>query len=133
MKRLTFEGNFCDIAMCCEVPGGSFCDDGACSQRKTWERLKAIEDVLGIEYDLDRIRGLVMAEQDGRLVVLPCRENIELERDGYTFTADHWNHSLTAFRDAPETNSGKQVALFSIAEVTVALAGKDGAKADKDV
>lgn len=133
MKRLTFEGDFCDIAMCCEVPGGSFCDDGACSQRKTWERLKAIEDVLGIEYDLDRIRGLVMAEQDGRLLVLPCRENIELERNGYTFKADHWNHSLTAFRDAPETNSGKQVALFSISEATVALAGKGGAKSDKDV
>ena len=30
MKRLTFEGNFCDIAMCGEVPGGSFCEDGAC-------------------------------------------------------------------------------------------------------
>lgn len=133
MKRLTFEGNFCDIAMCGDVPGGSFCDDGACSQRKTWERLKDIEDVLGIEYDLDRLRGLVKAEQAGRLVVLPCGENIELERDGYTFKADHWNHSLTAFRNAPETPSGKQVALFSIAEVTVALAGKGGANADKDV
>lgn len=132
MKRLTFDGNFCDIAMCGEVPGGSFCDDGACSQRKTWERLKAIEDVLGIEYDLDRIRGLVMAEQDGRLVVLPCGENVELERDGCTFKADHWNHSLTAFRDAPETASGKKVALFSIAEATVALVGKGGAKTVKD-
>lgn len=133
MKRLTFEGNFCDIAMCCEIPGGSFCDDGACSQRKTWERLKDIEDVLGIEYDLDRLRGLVMAEQDGRLVVLPCGENVELERDGCIFKADHWNHSLTAFRDAPETNSGRQVALFSVAEATVALVGKGGANADKDV
>lgn len=133
MKRLTFEGNFCDIAMCCEVPGGSFCDDGACSQRKTWERLKVIEDVLGISYDLDRLRELVKSDQDGRLVVLPCGEDAVLVRNGYTFKADHWNHSLTAFRDAPETNSGKQVALFSIAEVTVALAGKGGAKADKDV
>ena len=40
--------------------------------------------------------------------------------------------SLTAFRDAPETPSGKQVALFSIAEATVALAGKGGAKTVKD-
>ena len=66
MKRLTFEGNFCDIAMCGEVRGGSFCEDGDCSQRKTWERLKAIEDILcdsvgdndpdaEDEYDLDRL------------------------------------------------------------------------------
>lgn len=46
--------------------------------------------------------------------------------------AVHWNHSLTAFRDAPETNSGKQVALFSIAEATVALVGKGGVKTVKD-
>lgn len=51
MPRLTFEGNFCDIAMCRENP----CPyNWMCSQRQTWERLKAYED----------------AEQDGRLVVL---------------------------------------------------------------
>lgn len=33
MKRLTFEGNFCDIAQCAETRGGSFCEDGACSPR----------------------------------------------------------------------------------------------------
>lgn len=51
MERITFEGNFCDIAMCRENP----CPyNGMCSQRKTWERLKKYED----------------AEQAGRLVVL---------------------------------------------------------------
>lgn len=41
MERLTFEGNFCDIAQCRELP----CPyNGACSQRKVWERLKAYED-----------------------------------------------------------------------------------------
>ena len=55
MERLTFEGNFCDIAMCGEAPGGSFCEDGTCSQKKTWERLKYYEDL----------------EAEGRLVVLP--------------------------------------------------------------
>lgn len=44
MERLTFEGNFCDIAQCAEIPGGSFCESGSCSQKKTWERLKAYED-----------------------------------------------------------------------------------------
>lgn len=57
MERLTFEGNFCDIAMCTELRYGSYCEDGACSQRKVWERLKAYED----------------AEAEGRLVVLPCK------------------------------------------------------------
>ena len=44
MERLTFEGNFCDIAQCDCVRGGSFCEDGYCSQRKVWERLKKYED-----------------------------------------------------------------------------------------
>lgn len=44
MERLTFDGNFCDIAQCQEVPGGSICENGSCSQRKVWERLKAYED-----------------------------------------------------------------------------------------
>ena len=43
--RITFEGNFCDIAQCLETPGGSFCEDGYCSQRKVWERLKYFEDM----------------------------------------------------------------------------------------
>ena len=107
MPRLTFEGNFCDIAMCRENP----CPyNGMCSQRQTWERLKEYED----------------AEQDGSLVVLPCGEDAELERDGHRFIVDHWNHTLTAFRDAPENKSGKQVALFSIKEAESALAQKGG-------
>lgn len=44
MDRLTFDGLFCDIAQCSDTPGGSFCEDGMCSQRATWERLKAYED-----------------------------------------------------------------------------------------
>jgi hypothetical protein len=44
MERLTFEGLFCDIAQCSETPGGSFCEDGMCSQRRVWEQLKAYED-----------------------------------------------------------------------------------------
>ena len=42
--RLTFDGNFCDIAQCREERWGKYCPDGACSQRKVWERLKAYED-----------------------------------------------------------------------------------------
>lgn len=44
MERLTFDGNFCDISLCESVPGGSYCENGNCSQREVWERLKAYED-----------------------------------------------------------------------------------------
>ena len=73
--------------------------------------------------DADHIRELVQAEQDGRLLVLPCGTDVELVRDGYTFKADHWNHTLTAFRDEPKNKSGKQVALFSTKEAEAALKG----------
>ena len=64
VERLTFEGNFCDIAMCNEVRGGSFCENGDCSQRKIWERLKVIEDILVDEYDLDRLHELANADKE---------------------------------------------------------------------
>ena len=93
MERMTFEGNFCDIAQCRELP----CPyNGACSQRKVWERLKAYEDtglepesvealklsMMGkaiseiTEFDglpIDRLRELAEADKEGRLVVLPCK------------------------------------------------------------
>lgn len=93
MERLTFEGNFCDIAQCRELP----CPyNGECSQRKVWERLKAYEDT-GLEPEsvealklsmmgkaiseitefnglpIDRLRELAGADKDGRVVVLPCK------------------------------------------------------------
>lgn len=62
MERLTFEGNFCEISRCeGEYRMTSECAEGACSQRKVWERLKEYED----------------AEEQGRLVVLPCKELFE--------------------------------------------------------
>lgn len=88
MKRLTFEGNFCDISRCQNTPGGSFCESGACSQRKVWERLKEYEDTglspqacveareieAGLsaeDYSIHRMVELMRADKDGRLVVLP--------------------------------------------------------------
>lgn len=89
MERLTFEGNFCDIAQCKEIP----CPyNGECSQRKVWERLKAYEDThmmpsdvtsmrmdmaiiaaLFNGVDVDRMKELAEADKDGRVVVLPCK------------------------------------------------------------
>lgn len=87
MDRLTFEGDFCTIAMCQENP----CPyDNSCTQREVWERLKAYEDT-GLEPEtcaeykkfedeavskgvtFKRIIELMEAEKDGRLVVLPCK------------------------------------------------------------
>lgn len=94
MKRLTFDGNFCVIAMCMLTPGGSYCEDGACSQRKAWERLKAIEDILGDEYDLDRLSVMVnqcmtMREEVAQRFALTAkmpldrlRELVEADRSG---------------------------------------------------
>lgn len=93
MERLTFDGNFCDIAQCRELP----CQHGGnCSQKQVWERLKAYEHTgLGPEeverskleieagcvkaiartygIDINRLRKLAEADKDGRLVVLPCK------------------------------------------------------------
>ena len=86
MERLTFDGNFCDIAQCTSTPGGSFCENGSCSARKVWERLKAYEDT-GLEpamcanyktfedeaiskgVPFKRIVALMEADRAGRLVV----------------------------------------------------------------
>nr|DAH50913.1 MAG TPA: hypothetical protein [Caudoviricetes sp.] len=61
MERMTFEGNFCDIAQCREIP----CPyNGACSHSEI------------MEFDglpIDRLRELAEADKEGRLVVPPCR------------------------------------------------------------
>ena len=43
------------------------------SVEKVYNRLKKIEDILGDEYDLDRLRELAEADREGRCVVLPCK------------------------------------------------------------
>ena len=37
-------------------------------------RLSKIEDILGDEYDLDRLKELVQADKEGRCQVIPCKE-----------------------------------------------------------
>lgn len=96
MDRLTFDGNFCDIAQCREMP----CPHGGnCTQRKVWEKLKAYED-LGLdpeEYEralsadimvrvaavalgvpAEALRDMVELGKAGRLMVLPCKAGDEL-------------------------------------------------------
>ena len=87
MERLTFEGNFCDIAQCRELP----CPyDGNCTQKQVWERLKAYEDsrlspqacaeareieetLSGYDYSISRMVELMKADVEGRVLILPCK------------------------------------------------------------
>lgn len=43
------------------------------SMRELYYRLSQIEDILGDEYDLDRLRELAEADREGRCVALPCK------------------------------------------------------------
>ena len=43
------------------------------AKESVMSRLAAIEDILGDEYDLDRLRELAQADRDGRCVVLPAK------------------------------------------------------------
>lgn len=53
------------------------------SSRETFQtvcdRLGTIEDILGDDYDLDRLRELVEADRAGRCVVLPCEEDERID------------------------------------------------------
>jgi hypothetical protein len=95
MERLTFDGNFCDIAQCRTIPCPC---NNACTQKQVWERLKAYEDT-GLtpercaefaradaegryivmrdakQEGVARLRELAEADRDGRLVVLEKGEN----------------------------------------------------------
>ncbi len=93
MDRLTFDGNFCEIAQCREL---SCPHNSNCTQRKVWEKLKAYEDtgltpeevndaVVGAKLmakakvvsafgvAAERLRELAEADKEGRLMVLPCK------------------------------------------------------------
>ena len=140
MERLTFEGNFCEIARC----GYPTCPykDG-CSQKQVWERMKQYEDtglspekvfwmkeVVEAAFDndtsrIERAHNLHVADKEGRVTILPCRgdADIVLMRNGVAFKPDHWNIHLTTFAENQPTPSGKQVALFDLREVRELIEG----------
>ena len=127
MERLTFDGNFCDIAQCRELP----CQHGGnCSQKQVWERLKEYEDTVlsptGLEhaaeienglnesgYSMERWAELIKADKEERVIVLPavryCEQygwqNITWD-EKYGVCAGSWNtreeaeKALEAMKDA---------------------------------
>ena len=65
MKRLTIR------------EGGEASPANGLSSGVLWEivdHLAAIEDILGDEYDLDKLMELVQAKRKGRCIVLPCKK-----------------------------------------------------------
>ena len=160
MARITFEGNFCDISMCRENP----CPyNGMCSQRQTWERLKEYEDtgfdpeeiadfmkrweqtveIGGMlkKYCIDHIRDLLHAEQDGRLVVLPCKVGDHVWADGreaivvwfFGYKTERYLHAQffdnAEYTDIPFYEIGKTVFLTS-EEAEAALEQEGGTHED---
>ena len=58
----------CEYKECGSTSGCENCIHG-----RYKDRLAAIEDILGDEYDLDELREMVQAKREGRCVVLPCK------------------------------------------------------------
>ena len=112
MERLTYDfalgGNHCwqvkgaDNLECrevCERQG----DDGCktCPIAKAFDRLAAIEDILGDEYDLDELREMVQAKWDGRCVVLPCKIDDDVYINLFGRTLDATVISISELASTP--------------------------------
>ena len=116
MERLTFEGDFCDIAQCRD----SACkQSGTCTQKEVWKRLKAEDtgltpaevhsmsgewcammSILNSLGSYDRLRELAEADKDGRVVVQPCKVGDKLYRvfAGEIFEHRVWSMKYFAIR-----------------------------------
>lgn len=147
MERLTFEGNFCEIARCKEVK----CPyDTDCSQKQVWERLKQYEDTKRTPEQIEaleaaligkavaqitefeglpiaRLRELAVADKDGRVIILPCKV---YETDG----ARVYEHTVreviyeTAGGPAFDKNAIGKSIFLTRAETERALAELEGKK-----
>lgn len=126
MERLTFDGNFCDISQCRELP---FPHGGNCTQRKVWERLKAYEgtglppevcanyktfedECISKGVTFSRIVELMNADAEGRLKIVPrapkgtvCGSCVHFDRE--TGTAHGFCKTQTQMRVSAEFPSGR--------------------------
>lgn len=78
MKRLTvFDGEFWlhkDFPPVREDTVDEFVD----CVKDMASRLASIENILGDDYDLDRLKEMVEADREGKCVVLPCKDWLEI-------------------------------------------------------
>lgn len=109
MKRITFEGNFCDIAQCRELP----CPYGNnCMQKQVWERLRGYEDtglspqacaeareieetLSGCDYSISRMVELMKADVEGRVLIQPCKVGDILYR---VFAGEIFEHRVGSMK-----------------------------------
>lgn len=109
MERLTFEGNFCNIAQCRD----SACKQGGtCTMKEVWERLKAYEDaglspqacaeareiektLSGYDYSISRMVELMKADKDGRVPIMPCKLGDKLYR---VFAREIFEHRVGSMK-----------------------------------
>lgn len=114
MERLTFDGNFCNIAQCRELPCRH---DGECAAKRVWERLKEYENTIwtpemlrklnenagkmwnfaqAVEnMSIGRLKELAEADKDGRVVVLPCKIGDKLYR---VFAGEIFEHRVGSMK-----------------------------------
>ena len=75
------------------------------------DRLAAIEDILGDEYDLDRLRELAQADREGRCVVLPVKLHDKLyyvDKEQVRETEVESIHNWTSGRWKLSTHTDRQ-------------------------
>lgn len=89
MKRLTVDTDlsFCDIAKCDFIPGGSFCEDGSCDQRRCYEKLREYERSNLEPEALQKARELMKELKDARQTV----ELVDACGKRACTSAEHWN------------------------------------------
>lgn len=89
MKRLTVDTDlsFCDIAKCDFIPGGSFCEDGRCDQRRCYEKLREYERSNLEPEALQKARELMKELKDARQTV----ELVDACGKRVCTSAEHWN------------------------------------------
>lgn len=80
MKRLTNARNRCVFCKAadeeCAFAAGEF--SAPCPDYKTYQRLSAIEDILGDDYDLDRLKEMVEADREGKVILRHIKEGGEV-------------------------------------------------------
>ena len=95
MERLTFEGNFCDIAQCRERLK-AYEDTGLTPERCAEFARADAEGRYIVMRDAEqegvaRLRELAEADRDGRVVVLPCKVGDKLYR---VFAGEIFEHRV---------------------------------------
>ena len=83
------------------LPNGVIHVDFAKQKESVMGRLAAIEDTLGEEYDLGRLRELAQADREGRCVVLPCKIDDDVYINLFGRTLDATVISISELASTP--------------------------------